>query len=431
MCTYLKNMEGWKPKDLKTMSFANVQELFDKAMKRVNTFIDFRIEMVEGTEREESSKRDETIGQESSSKRAGDELEQEKAKKQKIDDDQAKARLFVELLVKRKKHFAAIRAQEKRNKPPTKAQKKTMTRVNMFIDMDIGLVREISKKDEAEMAQEISSKRAGDELEQEKAKKQKIDDDQEEAKLKELMEVISDEKGVAIDAIPLSTKPPSIIDYKIIEEGKISIDQIIRADGSSKRYSAIIHMLKNFDKEDLETIWKIVKARHGYTRPEKGYERVLWGDLKTMFEHHVEDPVWRLLFQEAMDSKTTQTIKLPILQPGKETIIPPTSVKKKAQRRAELKARSTLLMALPNEHQLKFNSYKDAKSLMQAIKNRFGGNTATKKTQKNLLKQQYENFAASSTEVIEQTYERLQKLISQLEMHGEVILQEDINQKFL
>ncbi|GKA05557.1 hypothetical protein Tco_0684677 [Tanacetum coccineum] len=170
-----------------------------------------------------------------------------------------------------------------------------------------------------------------------------------------------------------------------------------------------------------------------------------------------------------MDSQSTQTIKLPILQPGeydlwkmrmeqylqcidytlweivengnapivtktvdgKETVIPPTSVEEKAQRRAELKARSTLLMALPNEHQLKFNSYKDAKTLMQAIENKFGGNTATKKTQKNLLKQQYENFAASSTEVIEQTYERLQKLISQLEMHGEVIPQEDINQKFL
>ncbi|GKB14830.1 putative ribonuclease H-like domain-containing protein [Tanacetum coccineum] len=116
---------------------------------------------------------------------------------------------------------------------------------------------------------------------------------------------------------------------------------------------------------------------------------------------------------------------------GKETVIPPTGVEEKAQRRTELNARSTMLMALPNEHQLKFNSYKDAKTLMQTIKNKFGGNTATKKTQKNLLKQQYENFAASSTEVIEQTYERLQKLISQLEMHGEVIPQEDINQKFL
>ncbi|GJR45625.1 hypothetical protein Tco_1313728 [Tanacetum coccineum] len=56
---------------------------------------------------------------------------------------------------------------------------------------------------------------------------------------------------------------------------------------------------------------------------------------------------------------------------GNETVIPPTSVEEKAQRRAKLKARSTLLMALPNEHQLKFNSYKDAKTLMQAIKNRF------------------------------------------------------------
>ncbi|GJR58372.1 ribonuclease H-like domain-containing protein [Tanacetum coccineum] len=74
-------------------------------------------------------------------------------------------------------------------------------------------------------------------------------------------------------------------------------------------------------------------------------------------------------------------------------------------------------MALPNEHQLKFNSYKDAKTLMHAIESRFGGNTATKKIQKNLLKQQYENFVASSTKVIEQTYKRLQKLISQLEMH--------------
>ncbi|GKC91919.1 hypothetical protein Tco_1157361 [Tanacetum coccineum] len=116
---------------------------------------------------------------------------------------------------------------------------------------------------------------------------------------------------------------------------------------------------------------------------------------------------------------------------GKETAIPPTSVEEKAQRRAELKAISTLLMALPNEHQLKFNSYKDAKTLMQAIKSRFRDNTATKKTQKNLLKQQYENFDASITELIKQTYERLQKLISQLEMHGEVISQEDINQKFL
>ncbi|GJT32389.1 ribonuclease H-like domain-containing protein [Tanacetum coccineum] len=78
---------------------------------------------------------------------------------------------------------------------------------------------------------------------------------------------------------------------------------------------------------------------------------------------------------------------------GKEIVVPPTSVEEKAQKKkAKLKAKNTLLMALPNEHQLKFNSYKDAKILMQVIENSFGGNAATKKTQKNLLKQQYENF---------------------------------------
>ncbi|GKC08092.1 hypothetical protein Tco_0999702 [Tanacetum coccineum] len=72
MCTYLKNMEGWKPKDLKSKTFSNIQELFDKAMKRVNTFVDYRTELVEGS----SKKADAKIAQESSSKRARDELEQ-------------------------------------------------------------------------------------------------------------------------------------------------------------------------------------------------------------------------------------------------------------------------------------------------------------------------------------------------------------------
>ncbi|GJZ72793.1 hypothetical protein Tco_0636939 [Tanacetum coccineum] len=78
-----------------------------------------------------------------------------------------------------------------------------------------------------------------------------------------------------------------------------------------------------------------------------------------------------------------------------------------------------------------FNSIKDAKSLLQAVEKRFGGNAATKKTQRNLLKQQYENFTASSSEVLDQTFDRLQKLTSQLEIHGETISQEDVNQKFL
>ncbi|GKE24659.1 hypothetical protein Tco_1436171, partial [Tanacetum coccineum] len=99
---------------------------------------------------------------------------------------------------------------------------------------------------------------------------------------------------------------------------------------------------------------------------------------------------------------------------GVETTIIPSTAEEKAQRRLELKARSTLLTGIHNEHQLKFNSIKDTKSLLHAIKKRFGGNAATKKTQMNLLKQQYENFTASTSEVLDQTFDRLQKPINQL-----------------
>ncbi|GJW56501.1 putative ribonuclease H-like domain-containing protein [Tanacetum coccineum] len=129
MCTYLKNMEGWKPKNLKNKSFANIQELFDKAMKRVNTFVDYRTELVE----------------------------------------------------------------------------------------------ESSKKAEAEIVQEISSKRARDAFEQENVKKQKVDKDKEIAKLQSLIEVVPNEEEVAIDVVPLATKPPTIVDWKIHKKERKAI----------------------------------------------------------------------------------------------------------------------------------------------------------------------------------------------------------------
>nr|GFC34842.1 ribonuclease H-like domain-containing protein [Tanacetum cinerariifolium] len=94
--------------------------------------------------------------------------------------------------------------------------------------------------------------------------------------------------------------------------------------------------------------------------------------------------------------------------------VAPTTIKQKLARKNELKARGTLLMALPDKHQLKFNSHKDAKSLMEAIEKRFGSNTKTKKVQKTLLKQHFENFSGSSSEGLDQIHDRLQKLVSQL-----------------
>ncbi|GKD24676.1 hypothetical protein Tco_1230890 [Tanacetum coccineum] len=180
---------------------------------------------------------------------------------------------------KRKKHFARLRAEEQRRKPPTKAQKrntmstylknmagykhnqlktksfediqmlfdKEMKRVNTFIDMDTELVKGSKTRTEG------SSKRAGEEHESKNLKKQKldenveaeVDDDQEEAEMKKNIEIVPDDE--------------------------------------------------NIDREDLETLWKLVKAKHGLTRPEKAYEKVLWGDLKVMFEPDVESEVWRNL----------------------------------------------------------------------------------------------------------------------------------------
>ncbi|GKA29874.1 hypothetical protein Tco_0716119 [Tanacetum coccineum] len=92
---------------------------------------------------------------------------------------------------------------------------------------------------------------------------------------------------------------------------------------------------------------------------------------------------------------------------GVEQTYPHTTAEEKLVRKNELKERGTLLMDHPNEHQLKFNTYKCAKTLMEAMKKRFGGNKESKKTQKTLLKQPYENFNGSSSEGLDQTYDRL------------------------
>ncbi|GKB60886.1 putative ribonuclease H-like domain-containing protein, partial [Tanacetum coccineum] len=90
-----------------------------------------------------------------------------------------------------------------------------------------------------------------------------------------------------------------------------------------------------------------------------------------------------------------------------------------------------MLLAIPDEHLLKFHETKDAKTLREAIKDRFGGNKESKKMQKTILKQQYENFTASRSEGLDKTYDRFQKLINQLEIHGDVISQKDANLKSL
>ncbi|GJV79900.1 hypothetical protein Tco_1515770 [Tanacetum coccineum] len=216
-----------------------------------------------------------------------------------------RSRLFVELMNRRKKHFAKLRAEEIRRKPPTKSQKRNlmstylknmggykynqlksksydeiqklfdreMKRVNTFVDMDLEVVKG------SETRTKENSKRAGDELESDKSKKQKVDehveaqkdDDPEEEEMKKHMEIVQDEEKIAIDVTPLAIKPLVIVKYKIFKEGKFVYFQLIRADGSSKRYLSMIKMLQNIDREDLETLWKLVKTKHRNTRLEDEY----------------------------------------------------------------------------------------------------------------------------------------------------------------
>ncbi|GKB12703.1 hypothetical protein Tco_0846626 [Tanacetum coccineum] len=183
-----------------------------------------------------------------------------------------------------------------------------MRRVNTFIPMDTESKKAESSKEKAKGSRKkmIGRKRSGKEQQQESLKKQRMEDDKETDEVEEVEEVEEDDEAelkkhlvivkddeIAIDAIPLATKPPVIVEYKLLKEGIMVHYQLIRADGSSKRYSSMIRMLQDIDREDLETLWKLVKTKHGDTRPEDEHERVLLGDFKVMFEPDIRSKVWR------------------------------------------------------------------------------------------------------------------------------------------
>nr|GEU40458.1 hypothetical protein [Tanacetum cinerariifolium] len=160
------------------------------------------------------------------------------------------------------------------------------------VPKDSDIEREVMKRAEFDLQQGSSKKqRLDQQIEEAKAQG---DSDQEVEVLKLYMRIIPKE-DIEIEAIPLAVKPPVIIKYKIIKEGKISTYHITRADGSRRRYTSMINLLENINREYLETLWKLVKDKYGNTRLEEGYERVLWGDLKVMFEPDIESEVWRQL----------------------------------------------------------------------------------------------------------------------------------------
>ncbi|GJW57480.1 hypothetical protein Tco_0104211 [Tanacetum coccineum] len=273
-------------------------------------------------------------------------------------------------------------------------------------------------------------------------KRQKVELDDEKEDLRGYLDIVPRE-DVAVDVESLSTKYP-IVDWKTYTLSEnFMYYKIIRGDGSSKNYKILSEMLYDLDRQDIEELYRLVKERYSSSKPE-GYDLMLWGDLHTLFKPDEESVgstsgiracALRNFDLEVMELDNTQNnalAKIPMLKLGeyemweirikqyfqiqdyalwevienKNSWVPipvttpsetgistatkmtmPSTTEEKTCKKNDVKARSLLLMALPNEHQLTFDQYVDAQSMFAAIKARFGGNEATKKTQKALLKQ--------------------------------------------
>ncbi|GJT22486.1 hypothetical protein Tco_0892423 [Tanacetum coccineum] len=226
-----------------------------------------------------------------------------------------RARLLAEFFERRKKQLAAERAEAIRNKPPTRTQVRNMM-ITYLKHMgkythqqlkhknfeEVQKLYEREKKwiddfkpidDDSQQQAESTKKRPRADSEEESSKKQKLeeDNDAEKEELRDSMDVVPRD-DVAIDVESLATKYP-IVDWKthILNENMMYY-QIIRADGSSKNYKIFSEMLDDFDRQDVIDLHRLVNERYETTSPE-GYDLLLWGDLKTLFEPNEEDEIWK------------------------------------------------------------------------------------------------------------------------------------------
>nr|GFD00614.1 hypothetical protein [Tanacetum cinerariifolium] len=130
------------------------------------------------------------------------------------------------------------------------------------------------------------------------SKKQKVDENvkpviNDSKELRKCIEIVPDDGDeVLIEATKISSRSPTIINYKIHKEGKKNYFKIIRLDGNSQVYQTFEKMFKNIKREDLEVLWAIVKDRFKKEKPVDDMDNILFRTLKTMFDHHVEDTIW-------------------------------------------------------------------------------------------------------------------------------------------
>ncbi|GJT31768.1 ribonuclease H-like domain-containing protein [Tanacetum coccineum] len=151
----------------------------------------------------------------------------------------------------------------------------------------------------------------------------------------------------------------------------------------------------------------------------------IWAIKMEHYLAYTDYPIWEVIQNgNGPVSITTNT-------QGQIKVLPPRTAEEILARERERKYRTTLLMALPEDHLAKFHKMTDAKEMWDAIKFRFGGNNESKKMQKYILKQQFKGFSVSNLEGLHKGYDRFQSLLSLLKIHGAGVSTEDANQKFL
>ncbi|GJX64075.1 hypothetical protein Tco_0298418 [Tanacetum coccineum] len=259
-----------------------------------------------------------------------------------------------------------------------------------------------------------------------------------------------------------------------VRKGERSIYQIIRANGADTVYMSFEAMLKDFTREDLIELYRLVMQKYGTNRPEDAYDREAHNeDIQRNLKFTSEDQVrggllgiivnrlksgsyrvksvdldlfkLAIVLQKAkqiqdfgptsgirasrgtlmmMKHHTMKMHQTMVIQNGNSKkristgkdgvvrVLPPVSVAEIHAVEKERKARTILLMAIPKEHLRRFHGMNHAKQIWEAIRTRFGGNANSKKMQKAILKQHFEAFTISSSEGLEKGYDRFQQLLS-------------------
>ncbi|GJW29684.1 hypothetical protein Tco_0046559 [Tanacetum coccineum] len=152
-------------------------------------------------------------------------------------------------------------------------------------------MKSAEKKEEDDVVKEPGAKRKKSIPRKSTRKRQRMEEDAEKEELKGLLDIIPREE-VPIEVESISTKFP-IVDWKtcVLTE-TFMYYQVFRGDGSSKNYKILSEMLEDFDRQDVEELYRLVKEKYSASRLE-GFDLMLWGDLYVLFESDEDDEIWK------------------------------------------------------------------------------------------------------------------------------------------